>query len=291
MPVTNPLAHFDEGQSSGRVDDVYGRQYIGQSAMYHNRQVAVEPFLRSLRGETQAQLLRATNGKLYVTKLQSNPFGERALISEWLGHALLRLIGLPVPNICLIETPASRSARQVHVGLEYPDDDLTTVYDFVPDTFLSHEHTHIIRGAFVCDVWAANVHMRHAVFYRSVLSLQSAHDRRFCIALVDNTHLWGGPEWSFKTSDETGLYFSRTPYKEITGPDVFELWIGRVRNVAAGEWIHKMRRDLPEEWLTQTDAQAVDHVAEQLIHRADILHRLVEQRMDECRHMFPLWRL
>lgn len=40
--------------------------------------------IRKLTGKTQAHLMRASDGHLYVTKFSNNPLGIRALVSEFL---------------------------------------------------------------------------------------------------------------------------------------------------------------------------------------------------------------
>jgi hypothetical protein len=59
--------------------------------------------VRPLRGGSQSQLLRASDGQYYVTKFQNNPQHVRVLANEMLATRLGQLLGLPVPRVTAIE--------------------------------------------------------------------------------------------------------------------------------------------------------------------------------------------
>lgn len=59
--------------------------------------------LRRLRGGSQSQLLRASDGASYVTKFQNNPQDIRVLANEILATRLGLAIGLPMPRVEVIE--------------------------------------------------------------------------------------------------------------------------------------------------------------------------------------------
>jgi len=59
--------------------------------------------IRRLRGGSQSQLLRASDGAYYVTKPQNNPQHVRVLANEMLATRLGQLLGLPVPSVDGIE--------------------------------------------------------------------------------------------------------------------------------------------------------------------------------------------
>jgi hypothetical protein len=59
--------------------------------------------MRPLRGGSQSQLLRASDGQYYVTKFQNNPQHVRVLANEMLATRLGQLLGLPVPRVTAIE--------------------------------------------------------------------------------------------------------------------------------------------------------------------------------------------
>ncbi len=63
--------------------------------------------LRSLRGGSQAQLIRASDGNCYVTKFQNNPQHIKVLANEMLATRLGLLLGSPMPRVEVIEVSSS----------------------------------------------------------------------------------------------------------------------------------------------------------------------------------------
>ena len=59
--------------------------------------------LRPLRGGAQSHLLRASDGNWYVTKFQNNPQHIRVLANEMLATDLGLALGLPMPQVEVIE--------------------------------------------------------------------------------------------------------------------------------------------------------------------------------------------
>src|SRR5579864_3414886 len=59
--------------------------------------------VRRLNGGTQAHLMQASDGDLYAVKFQNNPFSARALASEFLATRLGLWLGLPMPQVEVIE--------------------------------------------------------------------------------------------------------------------------------------------------------------------------------------------
>ena len=59
--------------------------------------------IRRIRGGSQAHLIRASDGNFYVTKFQNNPQHIRVLASEYLGSRLGAYLGLPMPEVKIID--------------------------------------------------------------------------------------------------------------------------------------------------------------------------------------------
>src|ERR1700724_4680201 len=59
--------------------------------------------VRRMRGGAQAHLMRASDGRFYVTKFQNNPLHARVLANELLATRLGRWLGLPMPQVEVIE--------------------------------------------------------------------------------------------------------------------------------------------------------------------------------------------
>jgi hypothetical protein len=58
--------------------------------------------VRRMHGGAQSHLLRCSDGYSYVVKFQNNPQGSRTLVNDTLGNGLAQRLGLPVPQIALV---------------------------------------------------------------------------------------------------------------------------------------------------------------------------------------------
>ena len=55
-----------------------------------------------MRGGSQSQLMRASDGNFYITKFQGNPQHTRVLANEFLASRLGLYLGLPMPEVAVI---------------------------------------------------------------------------------------------------------------------------------------------------------------------------------------------
>ena len=65
---------------------------------FSGQTLSAAAFVRRMRGGAQSSLLRASDGKLYVVKLQGNPQGPNVLANEALGSWLTARLGLKTPD-------------------------------------------------------------------------------------------------------------------------------------------------------------------------------------------------
>ena len=61
--------------------------------------------IRRMRGGSQAHLLAASDGHLYITELQNNPQHVRGLANEFFATRLAGLLGSPVSEAEIITVP------------------------------------------------------------------------------------------------------------------------------------------------------------------------------------------
>ena len=66
--------------------------------------------VRRMRGGAQSHLMRCSDGECYVVKFQNNPQGTRILANEMLGGALATRLGLPTPEIAIVDKKLARRA-------------------------------------------------------------------------------------------------------------------------------------------------------------------------------------
>src|SRR5262249_27852362 len=130
--------------------------------------------IRRMRGGSQSHLLRASDGAYYVVKFQNNPQHVRVLANEMFATRLAQWLGLPVPQVAVIEvsdwlianTPELRmqvgatsalcsSGRQL--GSIYPCDPSTPIFDYLPQSALEKvANLEDFARVLVLDKWTAN---------------------------------------------------------------------------------------------------------------------------------------
>lgn len=158
-----------------------------------------------MRGSTQAHLLRGSDGCFYVTKLVGNPQHDRVLANEMFASRLGRWLGLPIPEVQVIEisdwlienTPdfrfeacehKAKYASGRHLGSRYPADPWEDkLFDYMPEElFPKVKNGSDFARMLPLDKWAGNTDGRQAI-YR-----QQARKRTFTAHFIDRTLLQCG---------------------------------------------------------------------------------------------------
>ena len=65
--------------------------------------VSAVQHIRRMRGGAQSHSMRADDHNFYVVKFQNNPQSLRVLANEFLASRLAYALGLPVPEVAVIE--------------------------------------------------------------------------------------------------------------------------------------------------------------------------------------------
>jgi hypothetical protein len=256
-----------------------------------------------MRGGAQAHLIETNVGTFYVVKLLNNPQHSRILINEWVAHALLRRVGLAVPESARVMLSDSfleanpslsvslrnrvdRPASGYHWGSRYPGSPLSvSPRDSIPD---SHFRFVVNRadfvGALVCDQWMANADARQAVF----IPADRAHVGRLVSLFIDNGHVFTGADWVLRTSPLHGLYRQPIVYEEVMGWNDFEPWIEAITAIESST-IHSAFESIPCEWRRRSDESALKLLCSQLDRRRSRLAHLIEDLRDSLPSLFPRW--
>jgi hypothetical protein len=118
--------------------------------------------IRRMRGGSQSQLMRASDGNYYITKFQGNPQHTKVLANEFIANRLGSYLGLPMPEVAVIEvsdwlvdsTPelrfdvaglATPCSTGLQLGSRYvadPANDM--VFDYLPEPLML-EKTHNLQ--------------------------------------------------------------------------------------------------------------------------------------------------
>jgi hypothetical protein len=255
--------------------------------------------IRQMRGQTGACLLEVANDRPYVTKYQNNAFGPKVLVSEWIGNLLLRNIGLPVPSCALIEVPEDIHALTndnvrstlpagVHFGSQYPDDSVST-YDFLPERLMtSLSGLDLFFGISVFDVWVSNADLRQAIFQRRHRPRPLQQKLEFLF--IDNSHLFGGPDWRFVATGLTGKASWRLPYGGVSNSQELSPWLERIEDIGETT-LEAIIRSVPDEWLTRSNRYELDYVGEELVKRQRLLRDFIRTFLHWNADLFPKWAI
>jgi hypothetical protein len=225
--------------------------------------------IRRMRGGAQSHLMRCSDGEHYVVKFQNNPQGTRILANEMLGGALATRLGLPTPEIaivdvrsCLIEytedlvVQLGRGRYPCSPGLCFGSRyaskadplgarTMLEVYDFLPRDIMSRV-TNLVdfAGMLVFDKWTCNTDGRQVVFVRVA-------PRSYNVVMIDNGFCFNAAEWNFPDAPLRALYALPYAYEAVLGIHTFEPWLQLLETKIDKQWLAEAADEIPREWYAQ----------------------------------------
>ena len=242
--------------------------------------------IRKMRGGTQAHLMRGSDGNLYVVKFQTNPVHPRVLANELLATRLGFWLGLPMPQVGVIEvsswliahSPAlivelAESRIPCSSGLQLAsryagDSDYSEVLEQLPETSFRNvvNKSDIVR-ALAFDKWVGNCDSRQVVFARKI------GQRQFQAMLVDQSYCFNASQWNFPDLPFMGTSEHDHVYCTVTGWKCFEPILSRIEAIEYAE-LWRFAAEVPQERY-QYDAQALCQLIETLYQRRSFVRNLI----------------
>lgn len=263
--------------------------------------------IRRMRGGTQAQLLRGSDGGYYVVKFQNNPQGARVLASDLLGTLLANRLGLPTQQPALVDVTEDlvrysedmviqlRSSRipcqpGLCFGSRYPCSEcraarsvLAPVFDYLPNECMeSVENLMDFAGMLVLDQWTCNTDGRQAIFVRQ------ENRRTYHASMIDQGNCFDGAQWNFPDSPLRGIYRNWSVYLRLRGFDVFEPWLNRVEREIDEMTLRLAADEIPPEWY-EGDTKDLSHLLERLDRRRKRVRDLLWALLKSSAELFPNW--
>lgn len=253
--------------------------------------------IRRLRGGSQSHLLRASDGNLYVTKFQNNPQHVRVLANEMLATRLGQALGLPMPQVEVIEVPdwligstpelrvetggcRIRCSTGRQLGLRFIEGEGST-FDYLPDSALtSVRNIGDFARVLVLDKWTCNSDGRQAVFTKS--------GNHFNATFIDQGYCLNAGEWTFPDSPMRGVYAKTLVYESVTGWDSFEPTLTLAEDIEPDD-LWESAQTIPEEW-HGWDNEGLQRLTEALYQRCSKIRRLIESFRTTARNPFPNWK-
>ena len=266
-----------------------------------NACISAVQHVRRLRGGSQSQLLRASDGLYYVTKFQNNPQHVRVLTNEMLATRLGELLKLPVPRVSPIEvcgwliehthelridmaglqTPFKPG---VHLGSAYVVDPMEgRLFDYLPESLLQ-QVTNIedFARVIVLDKWTCNADGRQAVFSR-----QAKRRGTYKATFIDQGYCFNAGEWNFPDYPLRGVYGRNCVYNHVTGWDAFEPALTRAEEMDVDQ-IWRIAAEIPAEWY-EFDTAGLNRLVEELYSRSAVIRALITAFRQSSRTPFPNW--
>ena len=255
--------------------------------------------VRRLRGGSQAQLMRASDGQYWVVKFQCNPQGTRVLANEMFAGRLGRLFGLQMPQAEVIKvsealirnTPELRfdlASTRIsckpgrHLASLYEGDIEDIVLDYLPENLLSRvSNVSAFSNCLVLDKWTCNSDSRQAVFTKK------PQGRAYYATLVDQRHCFNADEWNFPDSPSRGVYARTAVYAGVTGWDSFEPVLTMAEQADPTD-LWRCAEAIPREWYAH-DKAALERLVDRLYQRRTKIRDLITTVRNSPRNPFPNW--
>lgn len=259
---------------------------------------------RRLRGGSQPQLMRCSDGAYYVVKFQNNPQGCRVLANELLGALLAEEIGLPVPPFRIVDVSRelieldgnitiqlARGRMPCQAGLCFGSQVGTSRESFVSDWISDLElgrcqNLRDFAGMLAFDKWTGNMDNRQLVF--KMVDVGSPL-RSYRALMIDQGFCFNGQEWSFPEHPRKGLCEHAIVYMAITSMASFEPWLSRIEQKLNRHALEKLARNIPSEWYSK-DVNAMRCLLSSLDGRRSIVRDLVASTIGVAPRFFPNWK-
>lgn len=274
---------------------------------YISRTVVALQHVRRMRGGSQPQLMRCSDGGYYVVKFQNNPQGTRILANELLAAHLADWLHLPVPQAAVVEVSVeliegteglvielgrgriafqsgkcfgSRHVSQPCIPHEFS---VPTVLDFMPGELLRRiTNLADFAGMLVFDQWTCNTDGRQAIF------VQVNDSSNYKVFMIDNGFCFNATEWSFPDGPLRGIYARTIVYDGIKGFDAFEPWLDRLEHGNDAVTLAVAASHVPTEWYG-ADHDGLARMLNRLDRRRHLVRELLWSTWKAKRASFKNW--
>jgi len=256
--------------------------------------------VKRMRGGSQAHLMRASDGQYHVVKTIGNPQHDRVLANEFFASRLGQCLGLPTPDVEIIElrewliqnTPEltielAGHSRPVPCGLHLAsrfagNPEWGRVFDYLPESVFPKvlNRTDLIRSL-VLDKWTCNADGRQVVF--TELMGQTG----FSVTLVDQGYSFNGGEWTFPDLPLHGVYYRNYVYRDVISWASFEPALTAAEEMTQQD-IWECAAAIPSEWCQPTPHD-LPRLVEKLYQRRRKIRGLITAFRDSSRNPFPNW--
>jgi hypothetical protein len=256
--------------------------------------------VRRMRGGSQAHLMRCSDENFYVVKFRNNPQHQRILVNEMLAGQLAKAIGLPVPELVVVEVGDYLVEHSSELTIQLPGSTIRCeaglqfgsryvvhprkgeTFDFLPIEMLDQvRNREAFAGILAMDKWTGNADRRQATFWRK------ARERKYTVTFIDQGYCFNAGEWTFPDYPLRGVYARNEVYAEVRGWESFEPWLSRIEDLSLST-ISAVAEQIPPGWYG-SDWSALDALVRSLLERRGLIRELVTAFRSSPRNPFPNW--
>jgi hypothetical protein len=245
-----------------------------------------------IKGATGPHIIECDDGKKYVVKFADR---TKTAVNEFVGHALAKAVGLPVPSSSFVELSPDLIARSrdmtyraISAGLHQGSELVPDVLDF--DQFgqrklregVGLSNPEVLPGTICHDNWVLTRDRD-----RGDNHLVQPVDGRFSYLMVDFTHGFTGPSWT-ADSIEQGSYLRilmpthPVAAEAVTGFASFRPTLERIEALGDSE-IEEVVAAVPRPWgVTEEESLC-------LINFLELRRGLIRSVLTSNRASFPNW--
>jgi hypothetical protein len=268
-------------------------------------QVEAVEIVRRMRGGSQSQLVRCSDGHHYIVKFQNNPQGRRVLVNEMIGTLLAKHLGLPIAEIAIVHVAKSliRYTEDAFIQLQHGhipchhgscfgsrflgalptdrDDDPRVCYDFMIDTRFSRiNNLSDFLGMLVFDKWTSNVDDRQ------VLLVGMSAGGSLKAVMIDNGDCFNRSRWAFPDFPWSGLFLRAKVYSKVQSMEDFEPWLDRLERTTDIALMRRIGETVPPEWYGG-DTASLERLLVGLQRRRTKVRQLLRHTLRDRPHEFP----
>jgi hypothetical protein len=253
-----------------------------------------------MNGGTQSHLLRASDGLLYGIKFQNNPQHARILASEFLATKIGLWLGLPMPQVEVINVPEwlvnhtlelriesdcklvrCSSGRQL--AFRYVAGDQGKVFHRLSrKMFQGVINRQDFVRVLIFDKWVGNCDGRQAIFKKT-----SRKSSQYRVIFVDQHYCFNGGRWTFPDLPHMGIYEHEYVYRDVMGWHDFEPVLSRAEQIDRFD-LWKFATEIPPEWY-QHDTTALSRLVERLYKRRGSIRRFIADLGKSANNPFSNW--
>ena len=278
--------------------------------------ISATEFVCTFRRSPGSALFKCSDGQFYILTFRELTSRSASLCTKFLTSKLARLVGLPTPDVEIIELDQSLIDHSPELRTQIPelqtlDDGIQdvqcdlrsrkrgglqlgscylvrpgegTLFDFFPEKMLSRvANLKTFAGALVFDLWMKNVGVRRAVFYRS------SHETQYNVAFLcqgwvpQRRHPFG---CAFDPA-RVAMYRNKAVYRNIAEWNDFEPFLSRLEAIDIGT-MEDFVGEIPQNWCDNRSGMVARLI--ELHERQAVVRDLVSEFLVDNHKIFPNWR-